>query len=83
MPAPLPAAEGGHCVPAARHIRVTAMSLDRSDVAKMAHLARLAVCDQELGRYAMDLSRILDLVAQMDTVNTAAVSPMAHPLHML
>lgn len=56
------------------------MSLDRSDVARIAHLARLAVGEEELGRYAADLSRILDLVAQMEKVDTTAVSPMAHPL---
>ena len=57
------------------------MALDRSDVEKIAHLARLAV-DPEAGeRYALDLSNILDLVAQMDAVDTAGVEPMAHPLH--
>jgi aspartyl-tRNA(Asn)/glutamyl-tRNA(Gln) amidotransferase subunit C len=58
------------------------MALERSDVEKIAHLARLAVSDEETGRYANDLSNILDLVAQMDAVDTAGVSPMAHPLHM-
>ncbi|MGB5735223.1 MAG: Asp-tRNA(Asn)/Glu-tRNA(Gln) amidotransferase subunit GatC [Thiohalocapsa sp.] len=58
------------------------MALDNTDVAKIAHLARLAVDDDALDHYASELSSILDLVAQMDAVDTAGVEPMAHPLHM-
>jgi aspartyl-tRNA(Asn)/glutamyl-tRNA(Gln) amidotransferase subunit C len=58
------------------------MSLERSDVEKIAHLARLAVDDGQLDRVAGDLSRILALVEQMNAVDTAGVTPMAHPLHM-
>lgn len=58
------------------------MSLDRSDVEKIAHLARLHISEDEKPRYAADLSNILDLVAQMDAVDTTGVLPMAHPLHM-
>ncbi|NKN32631.1 Asp-tRNA(Asn)/Glu-tRNA(Gln) amidotransferase subunit GatC [Marichromatium bheemlicum] len=59
------------------------MSLDRSDVEKIAHLARLAISPDQTERYAAELSNILDLVAQMDSVNTDDVEPMAHPLHMV
>lgn len=59
------------------------MSLDRTDVEKIAHLARLAISDEEKGRYAEDLSKILGLVEQMNTVDTDRVTPMAHPLHMV
>lgn len=59
------------------------MSLDRSDVEKIAHLARLAVSEKEKERYAADLSNILFLVEQMNTVDTEGVSPMAHPLDMV
>jgi aspartyl-tRNA(Asn)/glutamyl-tRNA(Gln) amidotransferase subunit C len=58
------------------------VALLRSDVEKIAHLARLAIPPEETARYAQELSRILDLVAQMDTVDTQGVEPMAHPLHM-
>jgi aspartyl-tRNA(Asn)/glutamyl-tRNA(Gln) amidotransferase subunit C len=58
------------------------MSLDRSDIEKIAHLARLAIAPDQTERYAADLSNILNLVAQMDAVDTAGVAPMAHPLHM-
>ena len=58
------------------------MSLSDSDVAKIAHLARLAVPPEQYHTLGRELSNILDLVAQMDAVDTAGVEPMAHPLEM-
>jgi len=58
------------------------MALNRSDVEKIAHLARLQVSDEELDAVAGGLSDILGLVAQMEQVDTHGVVPMAHPLHM-
>lgn len=59
------------------------MSLERADVQKIAHLARLAVSDAEADALVKDLSNILDLVAQMDAVDTDQVEPMAHPTDMV
>jgi aspartyl-tRNA(Asn)/glutamyl-tRNA(Gln) amidotransferase subunit C len=58
------------------------MSLTPEDVQKIAHLARLAVDPAEGEALSRDLSNILDLVAQMEAVDTDAVEPMAHPLAM-
>ncbi|MGE5153675.1 MAG: Asp-tRNA(Asn)/Glu-tRNA(Gln) amidotransferase subunit GatC [Bdellovibrio bacteriovorus] len=58
------------------------MGLSHSEVEKIAHLARLAVAGEQATRYTHDLTRILDLVAQLDAVDTQGVEPMAHPLHM-
>ncbi len=58
------------------------MTLEHSDVAKIAHLARLAISEEEIADYTADLGNILDLVAQMDRVDTTQVEPMSHPLHM-
>ena len=58
------------------------MSLTSDDVAKIAHLARLAVSPDDAAALGRDLSNILDLVEQMDSVDTADVEPMAHPLEM-
>ena len=55
------------------------MSLDAEEVKKIAHLARLAVDEDDIAHYARDLSGILDLVEQMSAVDTAGVEPMAHP----
>jgi aspartyl-tRNA(Asn)/glutamyl-tRNA(Gln) amidotransferase subunit C len=58
------------------------MSLDRADVQKIAHLARIRVSAEEEDRYVHDLNEILHLVEQMNAVDTRGISPMAHPLHM-
>ena len=56
------------------------MPLDHNEVAKVAHLARLALSGEEQSSYAIELGRILELVGQMDAVNVDAITPMAHPL---
>jgi aspartyl-tRNA(Asn)/glutamyl-tRNA(Gln) amidotransferase subunit C len=55
------------------------MSLDKNDVEKIAHLARIAIAEEDVPGYAESLSSILNLVEQMDAVNTNDVIPMAHP----
>ncbi len=56
------------------------MALDRSDVEKIAHLARLAVSEEDIQAYTRSLSGILKFVEQMDSADVANVTPMAHPL---
>ena len=56
------------------------MSLKTKDVKNIAHLARLEISDSAISDYARDLSNILDLVEQMNQVNTDDVLPMAHPM---
>lgn len=58
------------------------MALDRTDVAKIAHLARLAVSEEETEILKDELTGILDLVEQLGTADTTEVLPMAHPLDM-
>ena len=58
------------------------MSLDRSDVEKIAHLARMALDESQIDAYAKDLSNILGLVEDLESAKTDDVEPMAHPLHM-
>ena len=58
------------------------MSLDAKEVEKIAHLARLAISAADVPEYARNLSRILDLVEQMNAVDTDDVTPMAHPLEL-
>ncbi|NOX42442.1 MAG: Asp-tRNA(Asn)/Glu-tRNA(Gln) amidotransferase subunit GatC [Gammaproteobacteria bacterium] len=55
------------------------MSLDKEDVEKIAHLARLAINEDDIPEYSRELSKILDLVAQMNAVDTSNIEPMAHP----
>lgn len=56
------------------------MSLDKTDIEKIAHLARLAIDDQAIPDYARDLNNIFNLVEQLNTVDTTDITPMAHPL---
>lgn len=58
------------------------MSLSKKDVEYIAHLARLEVGDDEIADTVEKLSGILDFVAQLSDLDTADVTPMAHPLDM-
>jgi aspartyl-tRNA(Asn)/glutamyl-tRNA(Gln) amidotransferase subunit C len=55
------------------------MTLNRADVEKIARLARLKLDEHEIDGYVENLSSILDLVEQMNTVDTSNIEPMAHP----
>lgn len=56
------------------------MSLGSDDVKQIAHLARLQIDEQNIEGYASSLSNILDMVEQMNEVDTTDVQPMAHPM---
>jgi aspartyl-tRNA(Asn)/glutamyl-tRNA(Gln) amidotransferase subunit C len=56
------------------------MAIGEDEVARIAHLARLQVPEEDVPGYAVELSGILDFVAQMDAVDASGVTPMAHPL---
>ena len=56
------------------------MSLQKSDIEKIAHLARLSIDENAIPSYADNLSNILQLVEQMNAVDTNDITPMAHPL---
>ncbi|NOY62743.1 MAG: Asp-tRNA(Asn)/Glu-tRNA(Gln) amidotransferase subunit GatC [Gammaproteobacteria bacterium] len=58
------------------------MNLQQSDIEKVAHLARLKIEHEDIDTYASNLSDILNLVAQMDSVDTRDITPMAHPLDL-
>ncbi|WP_293267077.1 Asp-tRNA(Asn)/Glu-tRNA(Gln) amidotransferase subunit GatC [Neptunomonas sp.] len=56
------------------------MALNRTDVEKIAHLARLQIDESSVPEYATNLSNILDLISQMQSIDTSDVEPLAHPL---
>jgi aspartyl-tRNA(Asn)/glutamyl-tRNA(Gln) amidotransferase subunit C len=53
------------------------MSVDKATVARIAHLARIGVREDELEPLAGELNNILDWVEQLNEVDTDAVAPMA------
>jgi aspartyl-tRNA(Asn)/glutamyl-tRNA(Gln) amidotransferase subunit C len=65
--------------PLAFHWR-TPMALERSDVEKIAHLARLGLTEAEIPHTTATLNNILGLVDAMQAVDTQGVEPLAHPL---
>ena len=56
------------------------MALKTEELRDIAHLARLHIEDDSIDRYADDLSNILDLVDQMNQVDSSGVKPLANPL---
>lgn len=56
------------------------MSLDADEVKKIAYLARLKIDEADISGYVTNLSNILELVEQMNAIDTAGVVPMSHPL---
>ena len=56
------------------------MALERSDVEKIAHLARLGLNDADLPQTTATLNSIPGLIDAMQAVDTEGVEPLAHPL---
>lgn len=56
------------------------MSLNREDIEKLCFLARLEVTIDEMPDVESKLSDIVKLIDQLQAVDTAGVTPMAHPL---
>ena len=56
------------------------MALERSDVEKIAHLARLGLTEAEVPQTTDTLNNILGLIDAMQAVDTTGIEPLAHPL---
>ncbi len=56
------------------------MTLKTEDVRNIAQLARLQIDEDSIDRYVTDLSKVLELVEQMNALDTTGITPMAHPL---
>ncbi len=54
------------------------MTLSREDVTKIAHLARLALTDEELAHYQSQLSAVLDYAARLNELDLTGVPPSTH-----
>jgi aspartyl-tRNA(Asn)/glutamyl-tRNA(Gln) amidotransferase subunit C len=58
------------------------MSVDRATVHRIAHLARIAISEDEAARLETELSGILEWVAQLDEIDTTDVEPMTRVVAM-
>jgi len=56
------------------------VSISRHDVEKVAHLARLAVTEENIAATTERLGNVLAMVDQLQAVNTDGIAPLAHPL---
>ncbi|MGD1043069.1 MAG: Asp-tRNA(Asn)/Glu-tRNA(Gln) amidotransferase subunit GatC [Sedimentisphaerales bacterium] len=54
--------------------------IDKSQVKKVAKLARLELSEAEIEEFAGQLNAIIDYVERMNKLNTEGVEPMAHCL---
>jgi len=55
------------------------MALDKIEVEKIAHLARLQISESDVIETGQRISNILAMIDQMQSVDTSSVEPMAHP----
>lgn len=54
------------------------MQIDKDTVAKIAHLARLEVNEQETEAMVADMTKILDFMAKLNEVDTSNVEPLIY-----
>lgn len=58
------------------------MSVDQATVRHIAHLAHIAISDEEAKNLEGELNTILTWVEQLSEVNTDGVEPMTSAVHM-
>ena len=58
------------------------MALDKTEIEKIAHLARLHSSESETEEVTTRITDILALIDQMQSVDTEGVEPLAHPLDL-
>ncbi len=56
------------------------MAIEQDEIEKIAELARIRIADEQIGEVAQRITRILDMVDQLQAADTAGVEPMANPL---
>ncbi len=59
------------------------MSLNHDDIRRLAHLARIAVSDQEVAEIGAKLNSIFTMIEAMRVVDTRGVTPMSHGIDVV
>ena len=59
------------------------MAISRDEVLHVARLARLELSEDELERFAEQLSAILEAVGKVSELDLSEVEPTAHPLDLV
>jgi aspartyl-tRNA(Asn)/glutamyl-tRNA(Gln) amidotransferase subunit C len=60
--------------------RYLLMSIDSSQIEKIAWLARLSLSEDDIPAAIADMGKILGLVEQMNSVDTSDIEALAHPM---
>ena len=58
------------------------MSVDQATVRRIAHLARIAVKDEEVPHLAQELNAILSFVEELNAIDVSGVEPMTSVIPM-
>jgi aspartyl-tRNA(Asn)/glutamyl-tRNA(Gln) amidotransferase subunit C len=56
------------------------MSLDTNQVLAIADLSRLQINEKSISEFQTNLSSILNLVDQLQAVDTVGIEPLSHPM---
>jgi aspartyl-tRNA(Asn)/glutamyl-tRNA(Gln) amidotransferase subunit C len=56
------------------------MAIAQDEIEKIAELARIRISDQQIGEVTGRIAEILQMVDQLQAVDTQGVEPMANPL---
>lgn len=62
--------------------RIASMTISRDEVLHVAWLARLELSEEELERFAEQLSAILEAVGKVSELDLQGIEPTAHPLDL-
>ncbi len=54
--------------------------ISREEARRVAHLARIALTEEEAGRFQTELERILEYVEQLADVDVDGVQPLSQPV---
>ncbi len=58
------------------------MSIDKSDIEHLCNLSKLNLDDEEQSVFLSQMQSILDMIEELEEVDTGDIEPMAHPLKM-
>lgn len=56
--------------------------MNKNTVSKIANLAKIEIDDSKIEGIAENLEKILDLVGEMNAIDTDNINPMSHPLNL-
>lgn len=59
---------------------VVSMSIEQDEIEKIAELARIRISSEQIGQVTERITEILQMMGQLQAVDTRDIEPMANPL---